>query len=257
MHTSTVALGKTRSLRMQDVIRQALEQDLRDGSLTPGMAIDEPALCARFGVSRTPVREALLLLSAKGLVDFAPRSGIYVRQLEARELVGMMEGLAELEAVLARLAALRIGPPLRERLQTALARTAEHQKAQDPIGYEHANAELHDLIYQASGNVYIVEQTRELRLRIAPYRRRLFEKPGRLPRSQSEHEAVVFAIVTGEPDKAADAMREHVWAGGQVFADAVLTAPLSAPAHGRRRPRTRRTAIQSDGPGSAHRDTAG
>ena len=170
-----------------------------------------------------------------------------MRQLDPRELVGMMEGLAELEAVLARLAALRIGPPLRERLQAALARTAVHQQAQDPIGYERANAELHDLIYQASGNVYIVEQTRELRQRIAPYRRRLFEKPGRLSRSQTEHEAVVLAIITGEPDKAADAMREHVWAGGQVFADAVLTAPLSAPDHGRRRPRARRSPSQPAG----------
>ena len=53
----------------------------------PGTAINEGALCVRFGASRTPVREALLLLAAKGLVEILPRSGIYVRQLEARELV--------------------------------------------------------------------------------------------------------------------------------------------------------------------------
>lgn len=238
MHQESYQSVKTPGLpSLQDRIRLALEEDLRSGSLMPGMAINESALCARFGASRTPVREALLLLVAKGLVDILPRSGIYVRQLEARELVAMMEGLAELEGVLARLAATRINAQLGTKLAEALQRTAERAQADDPNGYAQANAELHDVIYEASGNAFIVEQTRLVRLRIAPYRGRMFEKPGRLARSQTEHEAVVKAIQAGHGEAAAEAMRAHISVGGSAFADMVLSAPALAPTYPRQRNR--------------------
>ena len=70
-------IEKTLGLQsMQDRVRLSLEQDLRSGALKPGEAISEQALCERFQASRTPVREALLLLSAKGLVSILPRAGI-------------------------------------------------------------------------------------------------------------------------------------------------------------------------------------
>jgi len=174
---------------------------------------------------------------AKGLVEIVPRSGIYVRRLDARELVAMMEGLAELEGVLARLAATRIHAQLRERLQAALAHTAACAQAQDAEGYVQANMQLHELIYEASGNDFIVEQTRLLRLRITPYRGRMFEKPGRLARSQQEHATVVAAICAGQAEVAAEAMRQHICAGGSAFTDMVLGAPAQA---GYERPRKSR-----------------
>lgn len=222
---------------MQDRIRLALEQDLRNGALRPGAAIDEQALCERFQASRTPVREALLLLSAKGMVSILPRVGIYVRHLDPRELIAMMEGLAELEGVLARLAARRINAEQRAQLQAALAQTAAHAQKADSIAYEQANARLHDLIYQSSGNTFIVEQTREARLRVAPYRSKMFEKPERLQHSQAEHEAVVAAILAGNSEVAAEAMRNHISAGGSAFADMVLSTVSAQLMQPRRRKR--------------------
>ncbi|MDE2414468.1 MAG: GntR family transcriptional regulator [Comamonadaceae bacterium] len=222
---------------MQDKIRLSLEQDLRSGVLQPGAAIDEQELCQRFQTSRTPVREALLLLSAKGMVSILPRVGIYVRQLEARELIAMMEGLAELEGVLARLAANRITADLKARLLATLEQTANLARSADSAGYEQANVRLHDLIYQASGNAFITEQTREARLRVAPYRGRMFERPERLLRSQAEHEAVVTAILDGDSQAAAEAMRNHISAGGRAFADMVLSTPSPVEAQARRRKR--------------------
>ncbi len=224
MPTPLSASVETRSTSLPDHIRVSLEADMREGRLKPGMAIDEPALCERFGVSRTPVREALLLMAAKGLVSIVPRSGIYVRQLDARELVAMMEGLSELEGVLARLAASRISVAQKAALDQALAETGARADAGDPAGYEKANARLHEVIYQASGNGFIVEQTRELRLRIATYLGRSFERPGRLAQSQAEHHDVVRALHAGDSDGAAEAMRNHVLVGGKVFAELVLNA---------------------------------
>lgn len=207
---------------LQDRIRARLEQDILGGTLSPGMPIDEKALALSFNTSRTPVREALLLLSARGLVEIVPRTGIYVRQLRANELVAMMEALGELEGVLARLAALRIGPVLRDELLQALAGTAAQAQADDAEAYQQANAALHGVIYRASGNPYIVEQAQTVRMQISAYRGRMFEKPGRLAASQREHERVVEWILKGHADNAAEAMRDHISVGGKVFADLVL-----------------------------------
>ena len=231
-------IEKTLGLQsMQDRVRLSLEQDLRSGALKPGEAISEQALCERFQASRTPVREALLLLSAKGLVSILPRAGIYVRQLDAREIIAMMEGCAELEGVLARMAANRIHGEQKALLLAALEQTSSCAKSADSVGYEQANAKLHDLIYQISGNAYIVEQTREALLRVAPYRGKMFEKQERLFRSQAEHEAVVAAIVNEDAESAAEAMRQHISAGGRTFADVVLSTPPPAPIQPRRRKR--------------------
>ena len=238
MNQNSAQIGQTLGMQsMQDRIRLSIEQDLKSGALQPGSTIDEQELCARFQTSRTPVREALLLLSAKGMVRILPRVGIYVHQLEARELIAMMEGLAELEGVLARLAANRISVDLKSQLLAALEQTSIFAQAADSKGYEQANVRLHELIYQSSGNAFIVEQTREARLRVAPYRGRMFEKPERLLRSQAEHEAVVKAILKGDSEGAAEAMRNHISAGGRAFADMVLGAPSTAPVQPRRRRR--------------------
>lgn len=238
MNQHTAQIEKTLGLpSMQDRIRMALEQDLRSGALLPGSPIDEQELCERFEASRTPVREALLLLSAKGLISIRPRSGIYVRQLETRELIAMMEGVGELEGIVARLAAHRITSEQKEQLNQALQQTRACADAADSIGYEQANVRLHDLIYQSSGNTYIVEQTRDARLRVAPYRGKMFEKPERLLRSQAEHEAIVAAIINGNSEGAAEAMRNHISAGGRAFADMVLAAPIPPAIPAKRRKR--------------------
>ena len=218
---------------LQERIRRALEREFLRGRLKPGMPIDERALARQFKASRTPVREALLLLVAKELIEIVPRCGIYVRQLDVRELVATMEGLSELEGVLARLAALRIGAAQSSGLNGALARTAEFAKTQDRERYAQANAGLHEIIYEASGNACIVEQTRLLRLRISAYRGQLFEQPGRLARSHAEHERVVHAIRRGDSEGAAEAMRQHILAGGKALTDMVLGAPAANPGYRR------------------------
>lgn len=211
---------------LQERIRVRVQHHIQSGQLPPGAAIDEKTLAADFNASRTPVREALLLLSAQGLVEIVPRAGIYVRKLRATELVAMMEALEELEGVLARLAARRIGATQREGLRSALDGTRRAAEANDPEAYQEANAALHDVIYRASGNPFIVEQAQAVRLRISAYRGMLFEKPGRLDASQREHVKVAEAILAGDAEAAARAMREHINVGGQAFADLVLANDL-------------------------------
>src|SRR5688572_24403654 len=101
-------LTSVRKLSASESVRQQLEHDISNGALLPGDALDEEALAQRFGVSRTPVREALLQLSVRGLVSIAPRTGIYVSRLSIPELANLLELLAELEGACAKLATRRI-----------------------------------------------------------------------------------------------------------------------------------------------------
>ncbi|MGJ7522451.1 GntR family transcriptional regulator [Variovorax sp. LT1P1] len=210
-------------------IRSALLQAIEAGELLPGDAVDEKALADRFGVSRTPVREALLTLAAQHLVRIVPRSGIYVHAPAASELVSMLEALSELEAVVARLCALRMDPGQRDRMQRLTEATRQAAAAGDRHGYETENGHFHDALYEGCGNPVVVEQVRQLRLRLAAFRRRVRDQPGRLLSAAVEHDAVVAAIVDSDAERAAQAMREHIIAKGRAFAD-LLLAPASAPA---------------------------
>lgn len=215
-------------------IRLALLQAIESGELLPGDAVDEKSLADRFGVSRTPVREALLTLAAQHLVRIVPRSGIHVHAPAAPELVSMLEALSELEAVVARLCALRMDPGQRDRMQRLAEATRKAAAAGDRHGYETENQRFHDALYEGCGNPVVVEQVRQLRLRLAAFRRKVRDQPGRLQSAAMEHDAVVTAIVDNDAERAAQAMREHIIAKGRAFAD-MLLAPANTLAAAARR----------------------
>ncbi len=217
------------SASLQDRIRVAVEHEILSGAWPPGSPIDEKALAAQFKASRTPVREALLVLAAQGLVTIAPRSGIYVRKATPAELVATLEALSELESVVASLAARRATAEQCRDLEAALAQASACAQAQDRRGYERANAALHELIYRASGNPVLVEHVRSVRRTLAAYRQRSMDKPGRLKASDKEHRAIVQAICDGDPDAAARAMHQHIDLGGDAMVQLVLAAQSSQP----------------------------
>jgi len=203
-------------------IRLSVEADILDGRLAPGAAIDEKALAAAFSVSRTPVREALLWLAAHELVEFQPRAAIRVRRPDTAELVALLEYLAELEAVCTRLAAQRMTLAQRQDLGAAQQAAATCAAANDRGGYERANEVFHGLLYTASGNPVVVEQLQRTRARLAAFRRKVMEQPGRLAVASREHDAIVAAVREGDADGAMLAMRDHVLRKGKAVADVVL-----------------------------------
>jgi len=226
---------------LQERIRQALESRILSGAMPPGSAIDEKALAAQFDASRTPVREALLLLAAQGLVRIVPRAGIYVRRATVPELVATLEALTELEVVLATLAARRAGGEQRHLLQAALAAASARAQAGDRAGYEAANTALHEALYAAAGNPVLVEQVRGVRRMLGAWRQRSMDKPGRLAASDREHHTIVNAVCSGDEAAAARAMRLHIDLGGDAMMQLVQAAtPLGETGAPARRRRTRR-----------------
>lgn len=209
--------------RLADRLRRALESEIATGELAQGTRLDETSLAARFGVSRTPVREALTALASAGLVEARPRQGAVVAALPLDRLVQMFEVMAELEALCTRLAARRMTRDNREELEKALEACYEVADPDRPDDYYEANLRFHEAIYAGSHNAFLAEQTRTLRNRLQPYRRTQLTRPGRIATSLAEHVEIVKAINSGDAISAEAAMRRHVTIQGDTFADVLAT----------------------------------
>ncbi|MEO1114963.1 MAG: GntR family transcriptional regulator [Pseudomonadota bacterium] len=203
--------------RRADNIAEALEEHIFSGIFQNGDRLDEVRLAEQFGVSRTPLREALQRLALSGLVELVPRRGAFVRQPGPIELMEMFEVMAELEAVCGRLAARRISDDAIEELRDANARCQMAVEARDTDGYYAENERFHKTIYQQSGNGFLEQEATKLHKRLKPFRRQQLKFRGRMAQSMAEHEAIVDALAAGEPETAADALRNHVAVQGEKF----------------------------------------
>ncbi len=191
-------------------ICQQIEADILAGRLSPGDRLDERSLAERFGVSRTPVREALQRLAASGIVVLQARQGAAVAQLSIPNLLDAFIVIAELEALAAALAARRVQAAEREELEAAHADCAAAAEARDQEAFNAANDRFHAAIIAASQNTTLQEQIRQVQLMTAPYRRRSTFQPGRMETSVIEHQGVLDAILSSDADRASAAMRQHV-----------------------------------------------
>ncbi|PRX33940.1 DNA-binding transcriptional regulator, GntR family [Meinhardsimonia xiamenensis] len=215
-------------LRRADIIAKEIEERIFDGSYADGERLDEVRLARHFGVSRTPLREALQRLALSGLVELVPRRGAFVRQPGPVELVEMFEVMAELEVVCGRLAARRISEAALAELRDANARCQAAVDACDPDSYYSANARFHQIIYRESGNSFLEAETRALHRRLEPFRRRQLRLRGRMAQSMSEHEAIVEALERGDAEEAAEALRRHVAVQGEKFLNLMLSLRRAA-----------------------------
>ena len=191
-------------------IQQAIADDIVHGRLAPGAALDETAIAAAFGVSRTPIREAIRQLEAIGLVEARARRGAAVADLGERRLDEMFEVMAELEALAARWSATVMTAAERRRLLMLQEEGARLVSAGNREAYVDFNGRFHEAIYRGAHNDFLAELALNVRTRLAPYRRAQFETLGRLAKSHKEHDAVVTAIQRGDAEGAASAMRAHI-----------------------------------------------
>ena len=204
--------------RVQQV-RDQLEDDIVNGRMRPGEQLQIEPLMLQFSVSRTPVREALQQLEASGLVVVLPKRGTFVAKVGIPELIQMFEVMAELEALCARLAARRATPEVLRHVQEALRACEVECRADQSNAYYYANEQFHQLIYQACGNPFLVQQTLALKNRLKPYRRLQLQLRNRMAQSLQEHQAIVRALEQGDAEAAASAARTHVLIQGQRFSD--------------------------------------
>lgn len=208
-----------------EMLREAIEEQIAIGKLKPGHHLDETELAKEFGVSRTPIREALIQLASMGIIEMRPRRSAVVAEISPHKLVEMFEVMSEIEAICARLAARRMSPTDHAELLVAHHACEAARKAPDPDEYFYRGEVFHDCIYAGSHNAFLIEQARTLHRRLRPYRRLQLRVRGRIDTSFSEHDAVVKAIIEGNSDVAGALLRDHIMIQGQRFTD--LIASLS------------------------------
>lgn len=215
-------------MRLADSLRDELEQDIVTGSLQPGERLDEQTLAARFGVSRTPIREALMQLASAGLVELQPRRGAFVASLSLREVIERFEMMAALEGACGALAARRIIDGERAALLETHEACIQQVASGDADAYYYANERFHHAIYEAAHNGYLAEQARHLRDRLRPYRRLQLRARSRVATSLAEHQAILDAILAGDGEKAERVLKDHVLIQGERLVDFIANFDTAA-----------------------------
>jgi DNA-binding GntR family transcriptional regulator len=191
-------------------LREQLADEIVRGVLPPGAALDETEIAHRFEVSRTPVREAIRQLATSGLVETrAHRSSIVARPSNV-QLIGMFEAMAELEALCAKMAAERMTIAERGALEAVHEDLRLLVRHGNPQRYHEINEAFHSTIYFGAHNDYLAQLTQATRVRVQPFRRAQFRNLGRLSKSYAEHDLVVAAVLRGDREGAARAMRDHI-----------------------------------------------
>lgn len=197
---------------LYEAVADELRRRIYSDRLRPGAAVDERALCAELGVSRTPLREALKVLAREGLVELVPGRGARVRRLDPEELDALFPVMAVLEGLAAGEAARRCGREELERLEALHAELEAHAAAGDVDAYYAANHRFHQALQELAGNPWLLRLIGELRglLRLARHHQLML--PGRLYASLNEHRALMGALRARDAREAERRMRDHLLA---------------------------------------------
>ena len=191
-------------------IEVALLDDIAAGLLQPGERLDETRLAERFGVSRTPVREALSSLTAQGVLVTGEKRGVRVAQYSREELGQMFEAMQEIESICARLASQRLTLLARAEIEAAQEACAEAAARNDRLAYIKANEALHLSIYKATENPYIFELASDFRRKTGPFRAKKLETQEDLNASVENHVELLAKIFSEDVQTAVDGMRKHM-----------------------------------------------
>ncbi|GAB2931901.1 GntR family transcriptional regulator [Streptomyces mayteni] len=197
---------------MQGRVIDEMRRRIISGDLPAGASLSEVVLAESFGVSRTPVREALKQLQTEGLVEIRPRVGTFVTAPSRREITELFEMKELLEGAAARLLAQRGRVPELDRLEENLRAADAAVAADDRDGYAKLVQEFHDLLIAGADNAKLASHYRILMNQLA-YSRLVttsLSQPGRAQLSDREHHHVLELITAKDGDSAERVMREHV-----------------------------------------------
>lgn len=196
----------------EQVLNGVLE-DIDHGRLNPGDVLEEAALMARHGVSRTPVREALIQLETVGLIRRLPRKGAMLFKPSLEEFLAILEVHAKLEGQAAGLAARRMSPAQAADLEAVVAACEAHAQDKgdgDPYGYYRLNLKFHETVALGAGNPYLVEMIKTHARKLLAYYRARYKYPGSIATSAREHREIATLIFEHNREAAEAAMTRHV-----------------------------------------------
>ena len=187
-----------------------IREMIRKGALKKGDRILEAPMCQAMGVSRTPLREALRILSSEGLIELIPNRGAYVAQPSIKDIGEMFYVMSILEGTCARVCVEKMDDEGLRRLDDLYRKLEEHCQAEDREKYMAVNHSFHSLVQELAGNSVLSEVIDALRQKILLYRYRQIYQPNRLKESMQEHRLLQRAFRERNPEAAERFMQEHL-----------------------------------------------
>jgi DNA-binding GntR family transcriptional regulator len=210
MAQTETALGIHRRY-LHDEVAQRLRELIRSGELEPKSRVNELELAERFGISRTPLREAIKILATEGLLELLPNRGARVVSISNQEIDEMIEVVAGLEAIAADLACRRITDQEIARIENLHDRMVTAWKQSDNMGYFTFNRQIHETIVAASRNGTLRNLYENLSGRIQRTRYSAHKTPEQWSRAIAEHERMIELLKGRDGDALARLMREHIY----------------------------------------------
>jgi DNA-binding GntR family transcriptional regulator len=218
---SSQPLGPRKTLT--DLAYERLKDDILSGSRKPGEVISTGRLAKGLGISAMPLRGALTILAAEGLVTIAPQRGVTVSNISPEELHENSIVRSQLEGLAANLACGQITEAHVATLERALKDMEDCAAAEEPKRWVRANAQFHELIIACCHNTTLVRLLIDLRHQGMRGRMVTGHVPGHMARRNAEHRRIIDAFVSKSPARAEQYMREHILAAGEELVEFVRT----------------------------------
>lgn len=197
-------------VKNSEIIYGDLKRAIITLELTPGTPIVERDLTERYGISRTPLREAVLRLAEERLVDVVPKSGTYVARIPLSNLRESIVARRALEEVTVRAATRRASESQIMGMRAIIQRQKEMAEAGDEEAFHRADEDFHAAIAAAGSFPGIWDMIQQMRVHIERYRRLTLPQAGRMQVVVGEHAAVLDAIAAGDADAAVTRMKDHL-----------------------------------------------
>lgn len=212
-----------KSIEKHLTLREKILENIRDsiisGALKAGSRVSEPELAERYGISRTPIREAFRQLESEGYLTVIPRRGAVVREFSAKDVEDFYAIKSILEGYAARQACLRLTEKELERLQANNRRLHELAEQNDIKSFFKVHNEFHDMFIKAADNERLRELITSVVTRFQRLRFMSLSIPGRMKTAVLEHEKIIEAFRRKDAGTAEMLVRKNAEYGGRVLLD--------------------------------------
>lgn len=223
---------RRKQIERHQTLREKILETIRDailkGTMKPGERVSEPELAERFGISRTPIREAFRQLESEGYLEVIPRKGAIVASLSERDIEEFYAIKIILEGFAAKMAAENLTEKDIERLESINERLQKIAEEGDVKNFFRVHNEFHDLFIKAAGNDKLYEMINQLVMRFKRLRLASLSQPGRMEISVEEHRNMIEAFKNHDGERADSLVRHAATIGAGVLIQSMNEAENTA-----------------------------
>jgi DNA-binding GntR family transcriptional regulator len=214
---------------------ERLRDEIIEGTLRAGERVPEADICARYGVSRTPLRESLKVLAAEGLVTLALNRGATVARISASDIEELFPIIGALEALAGRQAAARAGDRDVDRIEALHRQMVVRYEAEDWVGYSKLNRRIHEAIFEIAGNQALAALYQQLLVRIHAVRFVARKSPQRWSEAIEDHVRMLDALRARDGEALARILEAHLEHKADSVQEALAALDGASPEAQRRR----------------------